>query len=224
MTNIGKAIHDDGVFVRWVRTAATTIIAAAGALGIIWGATVWVLGPRVNAWAVELIEKATADLRTEGVRTNAQIDRLDDVVARLEDNVAALAVTMQGSTAPSWRFSLPDTSISDGNIGGSVTIRASGWKLRECGVPRVDLYFVNGGGIYHRFSGTSLLSQDGRGVPFPVDPNRIQTISYTAGIPVNDNVTPGRAQGFISISYPDGCPLVQEAVAGPLQFRIGAQP
>lgn len=215
-----EKVERDGVGMRWLRTAATTVTAVAAASGVAWGVLVWAVGPRVNSWAIGLIENVTADLQAEANRTNDHLDRLDAVVERLEENIAAIGKAFEGSLAPSWRFSLPDTSISDGAIGGEVTITSSGYKMRECGVPRVDLYFVNGRGIYHRFKNASLLSPDNRGVAFPVDPDRLQKLSYRATIPADEGVMPGRAQGFISLTYPDGCPQIEEAIAGPLQFRI----
>jgi len=205
---------------RWIRTAATTVTALSAALAVVWAALWYLVSPRVVEWGEDIVARATADLISDHERTAQNLERLDRVVAKLEENVTILGDAVSGSSMPSWRFSMPDTSISDGTIGDRVTITAAGYKLRECGVPRVDLYFINGGGIYHRFTEASLLSADNRGVAFPVAPSRIQTVSYTAKIPGDDNVRPGRARGFIAITYPDTCPAVEEVVSGPLQFRI----
>jgi hypothetical protein len=224
VSKLTEDIKADTVFMRWVRTAATTITAFAAAVAVIWSGTVYVFGPRVTTWAEGMIDEATSDVRAGVERTMQEIDRLESVVTQFEtqfaDSVSRIEGVVAGSTAPSWRFSLPDTSISDGAIGGTVRVTAGGFKLRECGIPRVDLYFVNGSGIFHRFETVSLLSEDNRGVAFPVDPDRLQQVSYTARIPDDDGVTPGRARGFIAVTYPDNCPNVQEVVAGPLQFRI----
>lgn len=217
---VKEAVERDSVGMRWVRTAATTVTAVAGALVVVWATVVWTVGPRVNAWANDLIDDATKDLQIETSKSAAHLDRLDKVVERLEKNVTALGEAVAQNVAPSWRFSLPDTSISDGRIGGKVTITAGGYKLRECGIPRVDLYFINGGGAYHRFVKSSLLSETNRGVALPMDPDRLQIISYTAEIPADDGVSPGRGHGYISVTYPDNCPGVREETAGPLQFRI----
>jgi hypothetical protein len=224
MSKLTEDIKADTVGMRWVRTAATTITAFAAAVAVIWSGAIFVFGPRVTEWAEAMIEDATTDVRAEVDRTAREIDRLESVVTQFEgqfeESLSRIEEVVAGSSAPSWRFSLPDTSISDGEIGGVVTIRAGGYKLRECGVPRVDLYFVNGAGVFHRFANASLLSANNRGVAFPVDPDRVQRVSYIATIPSNDNVTPGRAQGYISVTYPDNCPAVEEVIAGPLQFRI----
>lgn len=215
-------IKADGVGMRWLRTAATTITAVAAATVVVWTAVAWLVSPRLADWGETLVLETTSGLRSE-LQQNAQhLNRLDDVVSRLEETTAQLADTSILNTSPSWRFDPVDTSVSDGRIGGEVTIRATGYKLRDCGVPQVDLYFVNGGGVYHRFVDTSLLTSDGRGIAAPVDPSRTFTITYTARIPDNDNVSPGRAFGFISTTYPDACPAAEPAVAGPLQFRIYA--
>jgi hypothetical protein len=215
-----QRIDDDGVGMRWLRTAATTITSISAAGVVIWVAVTWLLGPRVVEWTEALVEDATETLRVETLQNAEHLQRLDDVVVRLEETTARLAETQLGNTAPSWRFDPVETTISDGEIGGEVQIRATGYKLRDCGVPVVDLYFVNGGGVYHRFTETSLLTPDGRGIAAPVNPNRPFTITYTATIPTDDGVTTGRALGYISVSYPDVCPAVDPAVAGPLQFRI----
>lgn len=209
---------------RWVRTAATTITSTAAAGAVLWMATTWLIAPRLDEWAKNLIEETTTHLRGATSANAEQIEQLEDVVVALNNSVDLLSKRVTASLAPSWRFSRPDTHISDGYIGGRVLITAGGYKLRECGIPRVDLYFVNGNGTYHRFVDNSLLSDTNRGVAFNVDPGRVQTVRYTARIPANDDVKPGRAQGYISVTYPDGCPEVEEVVAGPLQFRITAAP
>jgi hypothetical protein len=213
---VKERIQEDGVAMRWLRTAATTITAVAAAGTVIWGAVLYLVSPRIVEWGEQLVLDTTETLRNDLEANAAHLERLDDVVVRMEE-------ILEGSTynpAPSWRFDPVDTTISDGYIGGDVTITASGYKLRDCGVPTVDLYFINGGGIYHRFAGASLLSPDGRGVALPVAPERLQRVTYTATIPSDDEVSAGRARGYISIVYPDGCPAVAPAVAGPLQFRI----
>lgn len=205
---------------RWARTAATTLSSITAALLIIWGGLVWLVEPRFYEWAQSIVDASTETLASDLERSTEHLDRLDMVVERLEENVSRLSETAAQSTAASWRFDPVETAISDGPIGGFVTIRAAGFKLRDCGVPTVDLYFVNGGGVYHRFVEASVLSSGGRGIALPVMPTRLQSLTYTARIPTDDGVSPGRALGYISITYPDACPAVEPAVAGPLQFRI----
>lgn len=205
---------------RWVRALSSL----AALLAMLWAGGVWLVAPRLDLWAKTIINETTTGLKQSSAANAAQIRQLEDVVTSLNNSVELLSERVTASIAPSWRFSRPDTHISDGYIGGRVVITAAGYKLRECGVPRVDLYFVNGSGTYHRFEDNSLLSISNRGIAFPVDPNRIQTVRYTARIPDQDDVRPGRAQGFISVTYPDGCPEVDEEIAGPLQFRITDAP
>lgn len=220
MTKLSEQIQKDGVAMRWIRTAATTITSVAAASAILWTAAMWLVSPRMAEWTTDLVNDATADLRQELGRTGEHLDRVDQAILALEDNITALSQVVARDSSPSWRFSLPDTQISDGNIGGIVTITGAGYKLRECGIPRVDIYFISSVGLYHRFEENSILTSTNRGVAFSVDPDRLQSISYTARIPSNENVRPGRARGFISITYPDSCPGVEEVIAGPLQFRI----
>jgi hypothetical protein len=220
MSNLTDRIQNDGVGMRWLRTAATTITSVAAAIVVVWAAVAWLLGPRVVGWAEDLAQQANENVRAELRQTSEHLARLDNVVERLEETTARLAEASNFNTAPSWRFDPVETTISDGEIGGEVTVTATGYKLRDCGRPVVDLYFVNGRGVFHRFTDTSLLTPDGRGIAAPVDPTRPFTISYTAVIPSDDGVTLGRALGYISVTYPDACPAVNPAVAGPLQFRI----
>jgi len=215
-----QRIDADGMGMRWIRTAATTITAIAAAAVVLWSAITWTIGPRMTEWAESLVMTATLEQRREIEQVAGHLDRLDGVVEALEQTTSRLAEASLINPAPSWRFDPVETLISDGEIGGEVTISAAGYKLRDCGVPQVDLYFVNGSGVYHRFTDSSLLTPDGRGVAAPVNPDRLYRINYTATIPVDDNVSPGRARGYISVTYPDACPAVQPAVAGPLQFRI----
>lgn len=213
-------IQQDGVTMRWIRTFGTTVTTTAAAFVVLWTSAVWVFGPRVTSWAEDLVDGATAEMRADLEQNAAHLGRLDEIVRRLEQTTALLSSTAEVNAAPSWRFDPVDTTISDGVIGGDVQIVATGYKLRDCGVPIVDLYFINGGGVYHRFVDASILTSDGRGVALPVNPTRTQSLTYTATIPANDGVSPGRALGYISLVYPQ-CPAVEASVAGPLQFRIG---
>lgn len=232
--SVRQDIRQDTVPVKWFRTAVTTFISLTTALGIIWAAVVWAVSPRVDAWGREVVATGTAEIRTEFAtaqadlrrgleETQGHVERLGQVVAALEVTVGVVSDNIAIDASPSWRFSVPDTRISDGRIGGEVRIEVGGYKMRDCGVPVVDLYFVNGGGVYHRFEHASLLSDDNRGIALPVDPARLAFVNYTAIIPENDGVHPGRGQGFISITYPDRCPAIPAAVSGPLQFRILAK-
>lgn len=207
----------------WIKSAATALSSFVAAIAVAWTAFMWLVEPRVVEWAELLVADMTQETMEETRRTREQLERLDHVVDRLESGVEALAVAVEGSSAPAWRFAPSDTSISDGMVGGFVTIRASGYKLRECGIPRVDLFFIDAAQISHRFTEASLLSPDGRGIALPVDPDRMQSVSYSARIPMGDRVRPGRAVGFVAASYPDGCPMVPETISGPLAFRINGR-
>lgn len=224
MTQLRERIREDGVGMRWLRTAATTIIALSGALGIVWGAMVYLLAPRLDQYATGLVVTATADLADEQKQIGSQVDRLEGVVTEVVVTVNELARGRREAQAPAWRFHALETSIEDGFVGSVTIIKAAGFKLRECGVPVVDLYFVDAAGVYHRFETPSLLSVSNRGIALPVDPDRMQRLSYTAHIPASPDITPGRAQGFISLTYSDKCPQAETAVVGPLQFRIFEAP
>ena len=215
-----ERFEEDGVGMRWLRTAATTLTSITAALLVIWGGLLWLVEPRLHEWADDLVERSTQDIRDRLSDTDEAVERIASVIQSLERNVTTLSEVAAQSTVPAWRFDPVETSISDGEIGELVKITSAGFKLRECGVPVIDVYFVNGGGVFHRFQDPSILSEDGRGVSLPTDPSRLQLITYTAKIPNQDGVSPGRGLGYISITYPDKCPNVAPSVAGPLQFRI----
>lgn len=205
---------------RWVRTAATTITSVSGAAIVLVAALTWFIEPRLTEWADSFVSKATKKLEEDIEAQGARLERFESSLNALSSSVESVAQAVREDGSPSWRFSLPDTRIEDGSIGGTVQISSAGYKLKECGIPVVDLYFVDMRGVFHRFVDASVLSIDNRGIALPVDPRALRQIRYTAQIPANDEVTPGRAEGFISITYPDKCPRAPAAVAGPLQFRI----
>ena len=215
-----ERVEEDGIGMRWFRTAATTITSIVGALLVIWMGLLWLVEPRFYDWADQLIDASTKHMAKELEQTTLHLDRLDEVVTKLEENVIALTEASERNTAPSWRFDPVETRISDGPIGGTVTITAAGYKLRDCGVPVIDLYFINGKQTYHRFVDASILTANNRGVSLTPAPNRLQRLTYTAEIPAEDNVTAGRGHGYIAVTYPSQCPFVEPAVVGPLQFRI----
>ena len=203
---------------RWLRTAATTLTSITSALALIWLGFVWLVEPRFYSWAEDIIGAATKTMAADLNSAQLQMKRLENVVTTLEQNVVAIKEASAGSIAPSWRFDPVETRISDGHIGGTVKIEAAGYKLRDCGVPLVDLYFINGRNTYHRFENASILTETNRGIALPPSPNRMQKLSYTAEIPADDNVTAGRGHGYISVTYPTQCPFVEPAVVGPLNF------
>lgn len=217
---IKDQIEKDSIAIRWLRTAATTITAVAAAVAVIWGAVIYVFEPRAVAWTTELVESLVLDIRSSTRAAEGSVSRLDASVERLEEVVSGLNTNAAIDTSPAWRFSVPDTTITDGRVGDFVTIRTVGWKLRECGVPRYDVYFVNGEGIFHRFQQVSALDPLNRGVPLDVNLIRPQEVSFRARIPGDEGIKDGRANGYVSISYPELCPRVEPATIGPLQFRI----
>lgn len=215
-----ERFQEDGVGMRWLRTAATTLTSITAALLVIWGGALWLVEPRLHEWANDLVQKSTEDVRQRLSTTDNAVSRIESAIQALERSVLSIQQVSAESSSPAWRFDTVETSISDGAVGDLVQIRSAGFKLRECGVPVIDVYFVNGGGVFHRFTDPSILSDIGRGVSLPTDPSRLQIITYTARIPNQDGVSPGRGLGYISITYPDSCPNVAPSVAGPLQFRI----
>lgn len=226
MSKISDAFIADSVWIRWVRTALATFTAAGAAIAVSYQGAVWV-SDAAQRWAVELVQDTTSDLAVQVNQTQRSVDALQDLVRDVSGSVNTLSSTVEAvseaqaqTASPPWRWSRADTSISDGLIGGSVEVQASGFKLRECAAPVIDMYFINGESRVHRFADISIINSLGRGIALPVSLTRQQTVRYTAVIPADENIQPGRAQAFITVSYPDLCPQAAAETIGPLQFRI----
>lgn len=226
MTKLTDDIRKDTVPIKWIRTITGTVTGVLAAGAGLWALAVYVFEPHAVSWTAAVVESVTVKLSGDIEENSALLAERSDQLARLEVVVGSLAASLEDIASvqvqqmePSWQFSRPDTSISDGQIGDDVIIRAGGFKLRECGVPLVDIYFRDSQGAYHRFTDNSLLTDTGRGVPFPVNPNMVQTVAYTAEIP-SDQVAAGRAAGFISVTYPQNCPQLLPVVIGDLQFMV----
>jgi len=113
-----QRIDADGVGMRWIRTAATTITAIAAAAVVLWSAITWTIGPRITEWAESLVMTATLEQRRDIEQVAGHLDRLDGVVEALEQTTSRLAEASLINPAPSWRFDPVETLISDGEIGG----------------------------------------------------------------------------------------------------------
>lgn len=211
---------EESTMIKTLRSIATTIVAISGASVAIYGGFLFVVEPRAIEWTTEITNNAVNDMREKLELSERTLERLDNIVKNLETSVTRIQEQSLLNNQTAWRFSIPDTFISDGGLGAQVAIRTAGFKLRECGVPVIDLYFVDEDEIYHRFQNPSILTSDGRAVAFPVDATRLQSLNYLATIPENENIRLGRARGYVSMTFPVSCPHVPPSIAGPLHFRI----
>lgn len=218
--SLRAAVAEDGVFMRWVRTAATTITSVAAAAAVLWVAAAFAIEPRAIEWTRGVVETVVGDLRGEGVETRQAVRQLTDTVERLRGSVDQLTASPAFDQSPSWRFDAAENAMSDGAPGGLIEVAVSGYRTRDCGVPVVDVWFVDSAGRHHRFIDVSILDGRGRGVVMPVDPARRQLLNFSARIPAGDAVARGRAQGFVSFSHPDKCPLLPVVATSALVFRI----
>jgi hypothetical protein len=226
MSKLGEALAKDPVPIKWVRTALATFTAAGAALIMAYQGAQWFLG-QAETWAESLVEETTEDWRQQTESTSDAVSNLHGLVGdlsltveSLSDSVNRIAETQTAQSAPAWRWEPPAVQISDGEIGGFVAVQAAGYKLRECGAPALDLYFINGGNLFHRFADVSIINDNGRAITLPTDPDRVQVVNFTARIPGDDGVQPGRAQAYMTVTYPDLCPNVRAETFGPIQFRI----
>jgi predicted DNA-binding protein (UPF0251 family) len=139
-----------------------------------------------------------------------------DNVTRIE----AFEVAKERDLSPAIKFTARGHSIQDGPAGGTVEITWQYLKLRDCGAPRIDLWLRNGGGRLHRFQNVSVIDGQGRGIASQADRFMSQTISYTARIPGDEGVQPGRAAGWVVVQYPDDCPDVEPVTSPEVTFAI----
>lgn len=219
--------RSEAPFWPWVRAISSAITAVFAAGAAVIGLVVFVFEPRAVQWTVGVVDTVIETLQSEitenteaRMEFGGQLDRLEQAVSDLSQSLVQLVEKQTARSLPSWRFSVPDTHVSDGPIGGSVIVTASGFKLRDCGVPVIDLYFVGRDGIYHRFLTSSVVNASGRGIALPVRPADRQVVRYSVTIPDDENVQVGRAMATISVTYPERCPTLEPAVASNLQFRI----
>lgn len=135
------------------------------------------------------------------------------------DRLIALESNKADKT-PSIRFLSSGNSITDGRIGGLVTITYSFLKLRDCGRPSPDDFFMDSNGSVFRFEEVSILDEDGKGVPSEPDPLEPQALKYTARIPADRGVVPGVAQGWVIIRAYEDCPWLSPVESPKVVFNI----
>lgn len=156
-------------------------------------------------------------------RFQTTVSTLAEVVNTQSKNVDVLSELQASENrdpSPAIRFPRTGHRITDAKIGGFTTMKFSFYKLRDCGSPKLDLYFINGAGVRHRFRNPSILDSNGRGVNFEVDPLVVQELTYVSQIPSDDGVTTGRASGWVEVSYPDLCPAVASVASPVLTFNL----
>ena len=227
----------------FLRNVAAVVVA----LGAIWAGGAQVAGPAVDAWLsarvgalidplvgrVEANAAAIeADRRARELDARAQRD-MRETLASIAETQKQMAETLSGAvdrlaeleekrsvdTSAVMRFARTGHRIEDGAPGDSVEVTWSVIKLRDgCGRPLVELFFRNGGGRLHRFRNVSALDDEGRGIGLPAGAG-IQTITYTAQIPADDGVEPGRGFGWNRVSYPN-CPGVGYETSPEVVFQI----
>ncbi|WP_406720375.1 hypothetical protein RPE78_09175 [Thioclava litoralis] len=216
----------------FVRNVGATVTAA----GVIWGAMVWTLQPRIEGWLSGFIAAqigvTAADLRD--VRTSIEQQqstiatisetqaRVAETVNKVVERIASLEKAKALDSSPPIRFASIGNSVSAGRIGGLVFHEWRMRKLRDCGTPRSRAYFVNGGGRVHLFTGKSNSDGDGWTVPMPLD-DTWQVSRFSARIPADDGVEPtgdGLAMAFLVVDWPEKCPNVPPLRSPEVPFRI----
>jgi hypothetical protein len=162
-----------------------------------------------------LLTKADAIAQTQNTATTERL-ALAARVAALETATTEPLI----DTSPAIRFTPTGHSISDGYIGETVTIEYRFVKLRDCGRPTPDDFFVDAGGTLFRFEDVSIVDEAGRGVAVEPSPNDPQNLRYTATIPAGAGVEAGRASGWVVIRNYEHCPGVAAVASPAVPFEI----
>lgn len=208
----------------WMAARAKIAAIVVGVLSAMWGGVTLAITHIPGLWVTPEITAMTASIeevskRVDAMDINADVARLAEEIETLREQLVVINKERAGSTEPVLLFAQVGSSISDGKIGGIVEFLWIFYKLRDCGVPILDLLFINGNGLTHRFQNVSITDAGGRGVRYDPDPNRARTIKYTAQIPADAGVKPGRALGWVSLTYPD-CPHAPAVTSPRVAFDI----
>lgn len=182
-------------------------------------AVIWFTLPRITEWmatvatqAVDQYVSQTEDNATTLADVTRQVSVLVDRVDRLQADPSAIR-------SPVLEFEDFGNTVTNGEAGERVSITWRFRKLHQCGAPLVNVFFRNGGDVTHRFENVSIVNDNGEGVDSPVNPAIVQTLTYSAVIPDDQEVEPGRAYAWVTLRYA-ACPLAPPSISPEVPFRI----
>ena len=237
MTNNPNSPHEDKITYlakrsRDIQSIVWWIVLIAG-LG-------WVItdNTRVRKWVAEIsgvpmvldeISHLRTDINDRLSSTNAQIDELTTlvnegnaqrrvIISRVE--LLEKSIRTDHDSSPSIEFLPSGNYISDGHIGQLVRISWNFKKLRNCGKSMPDDILIDSNGVLAHFVNVSIVDSEGKGLASPVM-TEVQNLTYTARIPEGVGLSPGRAEGFVTILYDkDNCPAVPPMTSPRVSFNI----
>lgn len=123
--------------------------------------------------------------------------------------------------SPAIKFASGGHTISDGPIGGTVSIQYYYYQLRDdCGRSHPEDLFLDVGGRLFHFEDVSVLDNAGRGQFDQADPQLLRSLKYTAKIPDDRGVDPGAAQGWVMIHDYENCPQLDPVLSPKITFTI----
>ena len=208
---------DAGAFVVSMAKVASALIVLCSAAAAAYAAT---FGSLVETWGQVKDALKTQETLLVAQTENTELIRDNSTqIAELISQFEVLEQAQADAREPSLQFALRDNVISNGVIGGLVQQKWYFYKLRDCGRPRAVHLFSNGDGAIHYFVDVSVV-RDGRGVAADPKPTERQAIKFTARIPNDEGVKPGRAYAWVEIDYPDKCPHVPTERSPDVQFQI----
>lgn len=186
---------------------------------VVGSAIIWFTLPRITEWVADVATSAV-DQYVMQAETNAAT--LEGVTAQLRvlvDRIDELQRDPRNINEPALEFEDWGYEVSDARAGDRVSITWRFRKLHQCGAPIVNVFFRNGGDVTHRFENVSIVNDDGEGVDYPVDPDTIQTLTYSAVIPDDQDVEPGRAYAWVTLRYAQ-CPWAPPSISPEVPFNI----
>lgn len=128
----------------------------------------------------------------------ADRDAIRERLLRLEQESAV-------DKSPALRFMPQGNSITDGRRGDVVTVTVAFVKMRDCGRPSPDHFFMDSASTLFRFQDVSIVDEFGRGPGVPPSETP-QTLKFTARIPKDAAIQLGGATGWVVLRDYERCP------------------
>ena len=186
---------------------------------VVGSAILWFTLPRITEWLETVSTTAVEQYVVQSETNSVALAQLTTQMAEVVTQLQRIQADPTRIREPALRFEPFGHTVTDARAGDRVNITWRFTKIHECGAPLVNVFFRNGGDVTHRFEGVSIVNEDGEGVDYPVDPERVQTLTYSAVIPDDQDVHPGRARAWVTLRYP-ACPWAPPSISPEVPFQI----
>lgn len=196
-----------------------TLAAVVTSTAVVGSALLWFMMPRVNAWVESITKTALSSVAVQSQTNTETLATITLQVAQIVTQIEELKKDPAQVREPALTFEPLGHRITNAKVGHRVIITWYFIKYHDCGAPQVAVFFRNGDDITHRFERLSIIDTDGAGVNMTAQPDRVQSITYSAVIPDDQDVRPGRARGWVTLRYP-ACPWSPPSVSPEVVFQI----